>query len=466
MKRALQILFLFLTTSGLTFSSTSSAASSANDEAFWKSVFEDNHVLDIEISVTNENWLTMQPTRRNRSTGQGAMNSGNNYEYVQADIKVDGTIFSKAGLRFKGNSSYNSSSRGYKRPFKIDTNRFVKGQKLHGRTKLNLSNAFLDASYMKEKLGYEVYRAAGLPTPGVGWANVTLTIDSREKMNLGVYVLIEQVDDSFIKRHFGQESKGSLLMKPEVSADWKYPGDAAGDYERFEIKQGEDNGEQIKRFGQFLKSIDSASSQTFFEDISSFMNLERLAAYLAATSILSNIDSYIGMPHNYYLLMDKQDNKIHLLPWDVNEAFGTFTLGQTPDVLADWDIDRPWVSRIRFLEKLFNTREFIELYRGSLETLMQSTFTETHLHARMTSFEKAILPYIEKTDSVRDIVAFDMAIDGDPSGYNMSEGRPQLAIKPFIRKRIQSIKEQLDGKRPGSTISSQRRGFGFGPGPQ
>ena len=40
-----------------------------------------------------------------------------------------------------------------KHPFKIDTNRFIKGQKLHGRTKLILSNAFLDSAFMREKLG-------------------------------------------------------------------------------------------------------------------------------------------------------------------------------------------------------------------------------------------------------------------------------------------------------------------------
>jgi len=466
MTKALRICFLIWVTPGLIFSLNTQGASSSDNEEFWKSVYEDNRVLNIEISITDENWRAMQPTPPQRTFGQRAIKSGNTYNYVQADIKVEGTSFPNAGLRFKGNSSYNSSSRGFKRPFKIDTNRFVKGQKLHGRTKLNLSNAFLDASYMKEKLGYEVYRASGLPTPGVGWTNVSLKIGDQERMNLGIYVLIEQVDDSFIKRHFGKESKGSLLMKPEVSTDWRYPGDDASDYEQFEIKQGKKNEAQIERFGQFLKSIDSAPNQTFFEAMNSFMDLEHLAGYLAASSILSNIDSYIGMPHNYYLLLDKQDNKIHLLPWDVNEAFGTFTLGQSPDVLADWDINRPWVSQNRLLEKLFKTKAFEKLYLHSLDTLMKSTFTETHLNARMTSFEKSILPYIEKTNSVRDIVAFDMAIDGDASGYNLAEGRAQLAIKPFIKKRIQSISDQLAGKRPGSTFNRRQGGPGFGPGPR
>jgi spore coat protein CotH len=43
---------------------------------------------------------------------------------------------------------------------------------------------------------------------------------------------------------------------------------------------------------------------------------------------LASIDSYVGMPHNYYLLMDKVDGKLRLLPWDVKESFGTFTDGK------------------------------------------------------------------------------------------------------------------------------------------
>lgn len=434
---------------------------SVKEDTFWKSIYENNHVLDIKISVTRKGWEEMQPIRQERRFGQPGFRPETTFNYVKAEIVVDGTLFSSAGLRFKGNSSYQSSERGFKRPFKIDTNRFIKGQKLYGRTKINLSNAFLDASYMKEKLGYELYQAAGLPTPGVGWANVTLTIGGQENMNLGIYVLIEQVDDSFIKRHLGRNSKGSLLMKPELDADWKYPGDDIDSYEPFEIKEGEENVDQINRFGQFLKAIDSTPSHGFYAVMNGFMDLKQLAGYLAATSILSNIDSYIGMPHNYYLLLDKQDDKIHLLPWDVNEVFGTFTMGRPPEVLADWDIDRPWVSRLRLLEKLFQTDDFTELYHQSLKELLASTFTEEKLNARIASFEKAILPFIEETDSIRDIIAFDMAIDGDRSGYNLAEGRPQFAIKPFIRKRIESIQEQLEGTRPGSIISARGRKPGF-----
>ena len=146
------------------------SAQESPDAAFWNSVFSENHVLDIRVEVTREAWDTMQPSRERRER------DGQRYTYVRAKVTIDGQPFDDAGLRFKGNSSFRATGPRLKKPFKIDLNRFTKGQKLHGRTKLNLSNSFLDSAFMKEKLAYELYRAAGLPTPGVGWANLTLII--------------------------------------------------------------------------------------------------------------------------------------------------------------------------------------------------------------------------------------------------------------------------------------------------
>ena len=318
---------------------------------FWNSVYEDNHVVEIDISLTKEAWESMQPAQNERGRGSSPRGgvlpdgpprgrsrrpdgpppggggrrggAGTSFEYVKADITIDGEKFGDAGLRFKGNSSYRFSSDGFKRPLKIDTNRFVTGQKLHGRTKFNLSNSYLDPAFMKEKLAYEVYQAAGIPTPGTGWAKVSLSIEGElKKKNLGIYVLIEQVDENYLERKFGEKSKSSLLMKPESSANWQHPGEEVEQYkEVFNIKEGEDNMEQITQFGDFLRLIGEVSGTEFSNQIGEKMDLDFYAGYLAATSLLSSLDSYIGAPHNYYLMVDRADNKVRLFPWDVNEAF-------------------------------------------------------------------------------------------------------------------------------------------------
>jgi len=117
-------------------------------------------------------------------------------------------------------------------------------------------------------------------------------------------------------------------MKPDSFDDWEYLGNDLQAYNLDNIKAGKKNVDQIRQFAELLKLIEEAPKAEFEWEISKKMDLKQFAAYLAATSILVNIDSYIGMPHNYYILMDKADNKLRVLLWDLNETFGTFTAGQ------------------------------------------------------------------------------------------------------------------------------------------
>jgi len=434
------------------------ATENNTDEAFWNSVYQENHVVQIDISTSREAWEAMQPRRVERKPGGPRLHFGNKFGYAKADITIDGNRFKDAGLRFKGNSSYRFAGRSLKKPFKIDTNRFVKGQKLHGRTKINLSNAFLDSAFMKEKLGYDIYRAAGIPTPGVGWAAVTLTVEGiTKKKHLGVYCLIEQVDDRYLVRNFGATTKDSLLMKPEAVDDWEYLGDEPKEYQRYGIKYGEQNTAQIRAFAELLKVIQRGSDKAFEKQIGDRLDLDYFAAYLAATSVLVNIDSYIGMPHNYYLLMDKADGKLRILPWDLNETFGTFTMGRSPEILVKWDIDRPWISGRRLTERLFKTKSFPKRYRAAVTQLMKKHFTEEKLYHRIATFEKAITPHIRKDEIGKGIDGMRMGIDGDKDGINKAVNRRVFAIKPFIRKRIASVNAQLAGKSEGEPIHGRKR---------
>jgi len=447
------------------------------DTAFWNSAFAENHVLDIRIEVTREAWDAMQPPaqsrrqrgRRGRDEGD-QQHRGKPYSYKRARITIDGQRFEDAGLRFKGNSSFRATGPRLKKPFKIDLNRFTKNQKLHGRTKLNLSNAFLDPAFMKEKLGYELYRAAGLPTPGVGWANLTLTIGGvPDAIPLGIYVLVEQVDRRFLASNLGEASKDSLLMKPEVE-DWHYIDDDPNSYRSYNIKSGEENTDQLRAFASLLKLIEHAPDTAFEREIGERMDLQQLAGYLAATSILANLDSYVGMPHNYYLVMDKADGKLRLLPWDINEAFGTFTMPGDAENLARWDIDHPWVGRRQLLQRLFASEGFPKLYRSALAQLMKQAFTKGLLFDRIAEFEKVLSPYVAKADKIfwlngtelrhkpaQHLDGFRMGIDGDESGLNRAVRRKVLGIKPFALQRIESIEAQLAGKSEGQTLGRGRR---------
>lgn len=427
-----------------------------DNETFWNSVYKDNHVLQIEMKISRESWDQMQPQRGENARGNQRLDFANEFNYAKAKITIDGQLFLDAGLRFKGNSSYRFSRGSLKKPFKIDTNRFIKGQKLHGRTKLNLSNAFLDSAFMKEKLAYELYRAAGLPSPQTGWANVVLSVEGiAEKKPLGIYVVIEQMDERYLKENLKGDPQQSILAKPESLDDWEYLGKNPDAYQRYNLKIGKTNTPTIQRFMETMRLIQTASDREFAEKIQDYVDLENFAGYLAATSLLANIDSYIGMPHNYYLLLNNPQDKLKLLPWDVNEAFGTFTLGRPAEQLANWEINRPWIARRKLLERLFETEQFPKLYRIALIDLMEKAFTEKQIFSQIDEFKNALTPVIQKLGN-KALDSFEMGIEGDDSGRNLAVERPTLAIKPFVRQRIESVEAQLKGTEKGVSLSRRR----------
>src|SRR5688500_15093456 len=76
-------------------------------------------------------------------------------------------------------------------------------------TKFHLNNSVEDASYLKEKIGSEVFRANGIPAPYVGHAHVKLN-----GKDLGLYVLKEGFTRKFVARSF-DDATGRLYDNDE-----------------------------------------------------------------------------------------------------------------------------------------------------------------------------------------------------------------------------------------------------------
>ncbi|MDO8629432.1 MAG: CotH kinase family protein, partial [Phycisphaerales bacterium] len=101
------------------------------------------------------------------------------YPDVSADFQFRGRTYTNVAVRFKGNSSFWTSEGEIKRPFKVDFNDYVKGQKFFGMTKLNLNNNAMDPTLMRETIAYEVFRQAGIPAARTAFAKVYLTVPDK-----------------------------------------------------------------------------------------------------------------------------------------------------------------------------------------------------------------------------------------------------------------------------------------------
>ncbi len=439
-------------------------ANPSENARFWEHIYDDNRPLSFHFIFSEESWNEMNGNSSKRSQTNRperrppGRRAPQKFEYVEADMEVSGRRYEKIGIRYKGNSSFRSSRDSPRKPFKIDTNRYQKGLKLFGETKLNFSNAFLDPAYMKEKLGYEVYRSAGLPAPGVGWAEVTYSVEGLyRKKRLGLYVIIEQVDSNYIEKWFGKDSADSLLMKPESREDWRYLGTDPKAYDAFGFKYGKKQIGLIQKFAETLKMIESSTDEVFQKEMGTYIDVENFAAYFAATALLVNLDSYVGMPHNYYLLLDKRDGLLKILPWDVNESFGTFTLNQDPARLIRWDIQRPWIAQRKLAERLFATESFRTLYLQQLRNLLDNGFQEKRLINRIRVLRKNIEPLLTHDPYGFGLEGVEAGIRGDQNGLVPVVERRIPAIEPFIRKRTESVKNQLAGKEAGERIQPRWR---------
>ncbi|MEE3373069.1 MAG: CotH kinase family protein [Planctomycetota bacterium] len=190
----------------------------------------------------------------------------------------------------------------------------------------------------------------------------------------------------------------------------------------------------------------------FAEKIGRRLDLDQFAGYLAATWILVNIDRYVGMPHNYYLLMDKADGRLRILPRDLMKGFGTFTSDYEPETPLQWGIERPRVSQRRVLERLFGMASFRSRYREAVVPLMENVFTRERMFSRVAEMEQALTPCMKG----RRREDFRLGTYGDRDGINVAVERCVSAIRRLIEQRIDSVRGQLRGEARGKRLTRRQ----------
>ena len=71
---------------------------------------------------------------------------------IPVTITLNGVAYDSVGIRYKGNSTFvlPNNNGNLKLPYNIDMNYWIAGQKLLGKKKVKLANAWMDATFAKE----------------------------------------------------------------------------------------------------------------------------------------------------------------------------------------------------------------------------------------------------------------------------------------------------------------------------
>ncbi len=267
-----------------------------------QSLYTIQNVQRIEIFFAATNWDYQLDTIK---LGQGG--------YLMADsIRINGISYDSIGVKYKGNSSYDSTYA--KNPMHIRLDKY-KSHSYLGIKDIKLANIYADPSMVREASTYTLLKQYA-DVPGVGF--VELWVNSKR---IGLFTNTEAIDDRFIGNTFGLSS--NTLMKcnpanpgPAHRSTLHYKGSDStlyfADYE-LDSKYG------WKEFVSYMNRLDKDSSI-----IEQVLDIDRALWMLAFNNVFVNLDSYTGaFAQNHYQYKDVNGRFCPLI-WDLNMSIGGF----------------------------------------------------------------------------------------------------------------------------------------------
>jgi hypothetical protein len=230
-----------------------------------------------------------------------------------------------------------------------------------------------------------------------------------------------------------------------------FPGGIRGNLlQQMELKTNENKADYSALF-RFLEVLNNESSETFRNEIEKVLEVDQVLKFIAVSAVLVHLDNYTGsFGHNYYLY--ESNGKFSVIPWDFNMAFGTFSSGLDRQGIINFYIDEPTdgaVSARPLVAKLLAVPEYLERYHGYIRQMIDGPFSYTVMNDKIDSLVTLIRPYVEK-DNLKfySTEKFESSLEEDTAGTLAAGGMTPLALKGFIRERIESIRKQLEGTLP------------------
>ncbi len=340
-------------------------------------IFPTDRVLDVQITVADEDWDTIRYQTRDfysvlHESRKVAPPEGP-YTYVDASVTIDGVVFPNVGLRKKGFLGSLSTTRP---SLKIKLNHTDKNAGIEGLTNLTFNNNQQDVSLMSQFMGYALFNAVGSPAPRCAYARVTVN-----EKNLGVYSHVETVRRSFLRRAFGTDD-GTLYEGPYVDF---YEG-WLGSFERKIGKDGPGR-EKIQQLIEVLKSRDKNIEGAIGELVA----LDTFYTFWAVEGLLGFWDGYSGNNNNFFIYLNPETDKFHFLPWGADSLFVKHSKLEHHN-----KADAPISVKTRGLlaHKLYQQKSARGRYAEVLISILENHWNEAELLVEIDRIDAMVEPHL------------------------------------------------------------------------
>ena len=186
--------------------------------------------------------------------------------------------------------------------------------------KLQFDSMNNDKSQLHDRLAYWLFQQMDVPSPRSVHARLLINGEFN-----GLFALTEQIDKRFVKQNFDDDD-GNLYK--EI---WplRFTGNLFSDQEYIAaLKTNENDNPDVSFFRDFGQQIASSNLNTGKEIVEQYMDIEEIISYAAVDRTIRHDDGpfhwycFDGCAsHNFYWYEESNEQKLHLIPWDMDNAF-------------------------------------------------------------------------------------------------------------------------------------------------
>ena len=330
--------------------------------------FTMDRVLEVSIEIAEEDWDTLRHQTRTFEDLMAEIEKhnlsrpfANIYTWFSATVTIDGETHTNVGVRKKG---FLGSQSDTKPSLKLRYDKYVDGQSLGGvMERMTLNNSKQDPSTVNTCLSYQVFAAAGLPSPRCNFA--TVTVNGRE---LGLYIHLEDLKKPFLARHF--DSAEGNLYEGTVS---DFTPSHRGTMEK-KTNEDENDWSDVDAVVAALQDPSDAGLGALAE----LVDLDRFLSFWATEVLVGHWDGYAGDRNNYHFYREP-DGMFVFLPWGADD---TFHLKEDPNPFDNISNPPPSVLALSAIpNRLYNTPEWRAKYAERLKEILDTSWDEDALLA-------------------------------------------------------------------------------------
>lgn len=226
-------------------------------------------------------------------------------KYVRCTIhENDNAAYPNVAVKLKGAAG---SMREWddKPALTLNVSKFEKGQTFHKLTKFHLNNSVQDETYLQEWLCADLLRRVHIPATRVSFARVKLN-----DRDVGLYVLKEGFDKSFLKRHFS-DPEGNLY-------DGGFVQDIDAELEKDSGSGPNDRNDLIA----LTEACREPNLEERWKRIDELLDVDEFITFMAMELMMGHWDGYTANRNNYRLYFDPSNHKAHFLPHGMDQMFG------------------------------------------------------------------------------------------------------------------------------------------------